>query len=269
MAARAETHEEKAQALVETLGYDEDERVRAVYLVGSSATGQDDEYSDADVMVVTNAVIGDDERLQRLRAVGCRNIMLAIAGVDNPALPVESQVIDKFVFRDTWFDVSYHLPDQLEFCFDYVTLIDKDDLTPELCTSGQEHDEEALKARAQADLRLLHARIHRYEKYARRGEWIGLDLSAIKNLVVDVAMVLNDRPDYNRHSSRISQALRDLTLKPAGFESDLEDVLRMDDRETWRRKLSALRRMEADWTALCQDRWGPMTMFDDEDANPA
>jgi predicted nucleotidyltransferase len=252
-----------AEALIRALGYFDDERVRAVFLVGSSASGAADEYSDVDVMVAVSEIIPDDDRLQRLRAAGCRNIMLAIAGLDNPALPVQSQVIDKFVFRDVWFDVSYHLPGQLEFCFDYVTLLDRDDLTPQLCAPDQPNDEEELKARAQADLRLLHARIYRYEKYARREEWVGLDLAAIKNLVVDVVMVLNDRPNYNRHFSRISRLLHELPVKPEGFEPDFADILRLDDRDAWRRKLEMLRRLQEALTALCEARWGPIAMFDD------
>jgi predicted nucleotidyltransferase len=254
-----------AEALVRGLGYAGDERVRAVFIIGSAASGQDDAYSDVDMLVAVDTLIPDDERLKRLRAIGCWKIVLAIAGAANPALPVQSHVIDKFVFRDTWFDVSYHLPHQLEFCFDYVTLADKDDLAPQLCASDQEYGEAELKARAQADLRLLHARIYRYEKYARRGEWVGLDLSAIKNLVVDLAMVLNDRPSYNRHSSRMSHVLHDLPVKPEHFERDLLDILHLDNRETWPRKIEMLRRLERDLTALCEARWGPIAMFDDED----
>ena len=260
----AKSSRDITEALIRALGYLDDERVRAVFLVGSSASGAADEYSDIDVMVAVSEIIADDERLQRLRAAGCRNIMLAIAGLDNPALPVQSQVIDKFIFRDTWFDVSYHLPDQLEFCFDYATLLDRDDLTPQLCAPDQIYDEGALKARAQADLRLLHARIHRYEKYARREEWVGLDLAAIKNLVVDVLMVLNGQPNYNRHSSRMSRLLRALSVKPESFEQDFLDILRLDDRAAWRRKLEKMHHLQDALTALCEARWGPISMFDDE-----
>jgi len=252
-----------AEALIQALGYFDDERVRAVFLVGSSASGQNDAYSDVDVMVAVSEIIADDERLQRLRAAGCRNIMLAIAGLDNPALPVQSQVIDKFVFRDVWFDVSYHLPGQLEFCFDYVTLLDRDDLTPQLCAPDQLYGEEELKARVQADLRLLHARIHRYEKYARREEWVGLDLAAIKNLVVDVLMVLNDQPNYNRYFSRISRLLHALPVKPENFEQNFLDILRLDDRETWQRKLEMMHHLQDALTALCEARLGSISMFDD------
>jgi predicted nucleotidyltransferase len=261
-----ETRRNLTEALVRALGYFDDDRVQAIFLVGSSASGQADEYSDVDVMVAISEIITDDDRLQRLRAAGCRNIMLAIAGVDNPALPVQSQVIDKFVFKDTWFDVSYHLPGQLEFCFDFVTLLDKDALTPQLCVPDQLYGEEELKARAQANLRLLHARIHRYEKYARRKEWVGLDLSAIKNLIVDILMVLNDHPNYNRHFSRISRLLHNLPTKPDHFERDFVDILRLDDRETWQRKFEMMRRLQHDLTALCEARWGPIAMFDDESA---
>ena len=257
------THLNKSESLINALGYTEDERVRAVFLVGSSAIGEEDAYSDADVMIVVNTLITNEERLARLRAVGCHHIMLSIAGMDNPALPVQSQVIDKFVFQDTWFDVSYHLPHQLEFCFDYVPLIDRDNLTPRLCAADQTYSEEELKARVQADLRLLHARIHRYEKYVKREEWVGLDLSAIKNLVVDVVMVLNDQPNYNRYSSRISHLLRDLAVKPVDFEPNLQDILRLDDRQAHARKIELLRRMKADLLALCEARWGPISMFDD------
>jgi predicted nucleotidyltransferase len=252
-----------AEALIRALGYFDDERVRAVFLVGSSASGAADEYSDVDVMVAVSEIITKDERLQRLRAAGCRNIMLGIAGLDNPALPVQSQVIDKFVFRDVWFDLSYHLPGQLEFCFDYVTLLDRDDLMPQLCAPDQLYGEEELKARAQADLRLLHARIHRYEKYARREEWVGLDLAAIKNLIVDVLMVLNNQPNYNRHSSRMSRLLHALPVKPEGFEQDFRDILRLDDRETWQRKLEMMHHLQDTLTALCEARWGSISMFDD------
>lgn len=252
-----------AKALTQALGYFDDARVRAIFLVGSSASGQDDEDSDVDVMVAVSDLIADDERLQRLRTAGCRNIMLGIAGVDNPALPVQSQVIDKFVFRNVWFDVSYHLPGQLEFCFDFVTLLDQDDLTPHLCMPDQLYSEAEIKARAQADLRLLHARIHRYEKYARREEWVGLDLLAIKNLVVDVLMVLNDQPNYNRHFSRMSRLLHSLPIKPDHFERDFLDILRQDDRETWQRKVEMMDRLQGDLVALCEARWGPIAMFDD------
>ena len=261
-----ETRHDLTEALIRALGYFDDDRVRAIFLVGSSASGKNDEYSDVDVMVAISDLITDDERLQRLRAASCRNIMLAIAGMDNPALPVQSQVIDKFVFQDTWFDVSYHLPNQLEFCFDFVTLLDKDDLTPQLCVPDQSYSEEELKARAQANLRLLHARIHRYEKYSRRNEWIGLDLSAIKNLVVDILMVLNNQPNYNRHFSRISQLLRSLPTKPDHFEQDFLDILRLDDRETWQHKVELMDRLQDNLTALCEARWGSIAMFDDESA---
>jgi hypothetical protein len=177
---------------------------------------------------------------------------------------VQSQVIDKFVFRDMWFDLSYHLPGQLEFCFDYVTLLDRDDLTPQLCVPSQICGEQELKARAQGDLRLLNARIHRYEKYTRRQEWIGLDLAAIKNLVVDILMVLNGQPNYNRHFSRISRLLREMPVKPENFERDFLDILRLDDRETWRRKVEMLHRLQDALTALCEARWGSIAMFDDE-----
>jgi hypothetical protein len=257
------THRELAEAFMRAVGYTEDERVRAIFLVGSSASGETDVYSDVDVMVAVSEIISREERLARMCAAGCRNVMLAIAGLDNPALPVQSQVIDKFLFRDTWFDVSYHLPHQLEFCFDYATLVDKDDLTPRLCAPDQPCGAAQLKARAQADLRLLRARIHRYEKYARRDEWVGMDLSAINNLIVDIVMVLNGRPNYNRHFSRISRLLRDLPVKPAGFEQTLLDILHLDNRTQWPRKLELLERMETDLTALCKQQWGTIAMFDD------
>ncbi len=87
-----ETHRQVADAFVQASGYADDERVRAVFIVGSSASGKEDAYSDVDVMIVVNTLIPDDERLERLRTIGGRNIMLSIAGVDNPALPVQSQV---------------------------------------------------------------------------------------------------------------------------------------------------------------------------------
>lgn len=265
---KTRSHRERAEALVQALGYPDDDRVRAIFLVGSSASGEEDAYSDVDVMIAINTVITDEERLRQLRALGCRNIMLAIAGMDNPALPVQSQVIDKFVYQDTWFDVSYHLPHQLAFDFDCVPLFDKDGITPEVCDPQPvTHRDEELKARAQADLRLLHVRIHRYEKYARRQEWVGLDLSAIKNSIVDTLMVLNDQPSYNRYSSRIGRLLRDLPLQPERLEERLLDILHLDDREAWSQKLEMLHQLETDLTALCEARWGPIPMFDDEDAD--
>jgi hypothetical protein len=190
--------------------------------------------------------------------------MLVIAGAENPALPVQSQVIDKLIFRDTWFDVSYHLPHQLEFSFDYVVLLDKDNLTPHLAMVSDDYSEEELSERAQADLRLLHVRIYRYDKYARREEWVGIDISAIKNAIVDLMMVLNDQPNYNRHSSRLSQLLRDLPVKPEGFEQDLLDILHLDNRTAWAHKVELMGRMEAELAALCEARWGAVAMFDDE-----
>jgi len=260
----AQVHRQTAEDFTQAFGYADDERVRAVFIVGSTASGETDAYSDVDLTVAVNALIPHDERLERLRAIGCHKIMLTIAGADNPALPVQAQVIDKFIFHDTWFDVSYHLPHQLEFCFDHVTLVDKDDLTPRLCRPDQAYSEAELRTRARSDLRLLHARIIRYEKYARREEWVGLDLTAIKNLLVDLVMALNDRPNYNRHSSRISQRLRDLPVKPEHFERDLLDLLRLDDRDVWPQKIELLRRLETDLTALCEARCGPVAMFDDE-----
>ena len=262
-----DTNRQVAETFTQAYGYMDDERVRAVFIVGSTASGEDDAYSDVDMMVAVHALIPNGERLERLRAIGCRNVMLAIAGMDNPALPVQSQVIDKFVFRDTWFDVSYHLPHQLQFCFDYVTLLDKDDLTSQLCRASQTYSDAELKARVQADLRLLHARTIRYEKYVQRGEWVGLDLAAIKNLLVDLVMVLNDRPNYNRYSSHISQLLADFPIKPDRFDQDLLDLLHLDNREAWACKIELLHRLEADLKALCEARWGPIAMFDDAGAD--
>jgi len=261
----SQTHREVAERLIETLGYDDDERVRAVFVVGSSAIGTEDKYSDVDVMIVVDELISDEERLETLRSIGAHNIMLVIAGLDNPALPVKSQVIDKFVFDDTWFDVSYHLPHQLQFCFDYLPLIDKDGYAAQVCPVAHDYTEAELKERVQANLRLLHVRIYRYKKYCWRGEWIGLDLSAIKNAVVDILMVLNDRPGYNRYSSRITDLLHELAVKPDGVEEDLEDILRMDDRTSWEEKVEWMDQLEADLTQLAEDRWGPIRLYDDVD----
>jgi hypothetical protein len=82
-------------------------------------------------------------------------------------------------------------------------------------------------------------------------------------------MVLNDRPNYNRHSSRMSQLLRDLPVKPEHFDRDLLDILHLDNREAWPRKIKMLGRLEADLVALCGARWGPIAMFDDEDTASA
>jgi len=259
-----ETHLQTAKTLTKALGYADDERVRAVYLVGSSATGEEDDYSDIDMMVVIDDLIAREERLERLIDIGGHSIRMAIAGVDNPALPVESEVIDKFVFQDTWFDVSYHLPHQLSFCFDFVTLVDKDNVTPQLCASEQSHSASELRDRVKADLRLLSARIYRYEKYARRQEWVGMDLSAIKRLIIDTVMVLNNQPTYNRHSSRITQLLRDQPVKPQNFEQTLLNILHLDNRDRWQDKLQLLHHLEADLTALCEERWGSIAMFDDD-----
>ncbi len=258
-----ENHLQTARLFTQSFGYEDDNRARAVYLVGSSAIGKEDVYSDIDMMIVVDAMIPEEERIEKLRQLDCENIMMGIAGVDNPALPVESQVIDKFTFRDTWFDVSYHLPDQLDFCFNYVTLVDKDNLTPQLCAEEQTYSEEDLKDRIQADLRLLRARIHRYEKYARRKEWVGMELSAIKRLLVDLVMVLNDKVSYNRHSSRMSRLLRELPEKPERFDQDLLDILHLDNRDHWLRKLEMMHRLEDDLTRMCETRWGPIPMFDD------
>ena len=258
-----ETHLQTARMFTQSFGYKEDTRTRAVYLVGSSAIGKEDTYSDIDMMIVVETMIPEEERINKLRQLNCQNIMLSIAGVDNPALPVESQAIDKFVFQDNWFDVSYHLPDQLDFCFNYVTLVDKDNLTPQLCAAEQTYSEDELKERIQADLRLLRARIHRYEKYARRKEWVGMELSAIKRLLVDIVMVLNDKANYNRHSSRMSRLLRELPDKPDHFDQNLLDILHLDNREHWRRKLEMMEQLEDDLTDICEERWGPISMFDD------
>lgn len=257
-------HHQAAQSFIRETGYAADERVRAIFIIGSSASGEEDAYSDVDMLMAVSEPIPDQERLATLQRIGCRNIMLAIAGVDNPAFPVASQVIDKFVYRDVWFDVSCHLPHQLEFYFDHETLVDKDNLRPRLCTPDDiTYTEAELRARAQADLRLLHARIHRYDKYVRRREWVGLDLNIIKNLIVDVIMVLNDQPRYNRHTSRMSNLLRDLAVKPPQFEQILLDILHLDNRIHGPHKRDLLRQMEAQLIALYEERWGTMRMYDD------
>jgi hypothetical protein len=77
-------------------------------------------------------------------------------------------------------------------------------------------------------------------------------------------MVLNDQPNYNRHFSRMSQLLHDLPLKPESFERDFMDILRLDDREAWQHKVEMMNRLQGDLAALCETRWGPLAMFDDD-----
>ncbi len=38
-------------------------------------------------------------------------------------------------------------------------------------------------------------------------------------------MALNGRPNYHRHSARVSRTLRDLPVKPEEFEPALLDIL--------------------------------------------
>ena len=156
--------------------------------------------------------------------------------------------------------------DQRQFAFDFdcAPLLDKDDIAPKVCQPEHAHTDAELQARAQANLRLLHVRIHRYEKYALRKEWVGLDLSAIKNAIVDILMVLNDQPNYNRYDSRITPMLRGLAIKPDHLEQDLVDILRQDDRQTWQRKVEMMQQMEASLAALCEARWEPIPLFDDD-----
>ncbi len=251
-------HLQVARAFVDAMGFVQDERVREA-----------DELSDIDMVVAVHALIPAEERLNKLRAIGCHHIILEIAGAHNPAMPVSPQVIDRLVFQDTWFDVSYHLPHQLEKGCDYITLVDKEDLSRELCGEGKSYSEEELKARAKTDLRLLHARLQRYRKYVQRQEWIGLDLSTAKNLMIDVVMVLNNVPIYNRFSSRISRMLSALPTKPPAFEQRLEDILNLDNRQHGQRKAEMLDELEADLTALCEARWGPLPLFDDAAPPPA
>lgn len=96
------------------------------------------------------------------------------------------------------------------------------------------------------------------KKYARRDEWVGIDLCALNNLVVDISTLLNGRPNYNRRSSRVSRTLRDLPSKPEGFEQVSLDILHLDNRTQWPRRLELPERMEAALTALCEQRWGPI-----------
>ncbi|HEV59142.1 MAG TPA: nucleotidyltransferase domain-containing protein [Phycisphaerales bacterium] len=258
-------HHRAARSFIRESGYAADERVRAIFLIGSSASGEDDAYSDIDMLMVVSEPISDEERLATLQRIGCRKIMLAIAGVDNPAFPVASQVIDKFVYRGVWFDVSCHLPHQMGFCFDHEPLIDKDDLTAQLCRPDETvYTDEEMMERVRANLRLLHARIYRYDKYLRRREWVGLDLKVIKNLIVDVMMVWNERPNYNRHASRPTHMLRSLAVKPPEFEQTFLDILHLDNRIHGPYKLGLLREMEGQLIALYEERWGPMQMYDDQ-----
>ncbi|NLE43605.1 MAG: aminoglycoside 6-adenylyltransferase [Chloroflexi bacterium] len=253
-----------ALGFVRGMGFASDDRIRAVLLIGSNADGQGDAYSDVDIMVVVSDLVSSDERLTRLLAIGCHDIMLAIAGQNNPALPVQAQTIDKFIFEDIWFDVSYNLPDQLGYCFDFIVLLDKDGLASQLCDSKGTYPEAVLKARVQSNLRLLYVRIHRYEKYARRGEWIGIDLSAINRAVVDTLMVLNGCPNYNRHASRISRMLRALPIKPGGFEKAFLDILHLDDRIFWQSKTEMMYELADALQRLSESRWGQITMIDDD-----
>jgi hypothetical protein len=144
-----------------------------------------------------------------------------------------------------------------------VSLVDKDDWTQRLCTPDQEWRDDELRARVQANLRLLRVRVYRYEKYALRGEWIGMDLMAVKNAIVDVLMVLNDQPNYNRYSARVSRLLEALPTKPGDLAATLEDILHLDNRQSWQHKLALMQGLEAELMALCEARWGTITMFDD------
>jgi len=64
-------------------------------------------------MVAVTSIIPSSERLEKLLDVGCHDIMVMIASSQNPALPVKSEVIDKFIFRDTGLYASYNLPHQV------------------------------------------------------------------------------------------------------------------------------------------------------------
>ena len=54
-------------------------------------------------------------------------------------------------------------------------------------------------------------------------------------------------------------------VEPERFDRELSDILHLDNREAWPRKIEMLRRLETDLAALGEARWGPIAMFDDED----
>ena len=62
----SETHRDMANELIEALGYSHDDRVRAVFLVGSSASGETDQYSDIDLMVSASSLIRPESFDNRL-----------------------------------------------------------------------------------------------------------------------------------------------------------------------------------------------------------
>ena len=73
--------EELARSFLQAVGYAEDTRVRAVFLIGSTASGLNDVYSDIDITVAVTSTIPRGERLRRLVGVGCHDIMLTGSGV--------------------------------------------------------------------------------------------------------------------------------------------------------------------------------------------
>jgi hypothetical protein len=61
----------------------------------------------------------------------------------------------------------------------------------------------------------------------------------------------------------MSRLLRELPDKPDHFDQNLLDILHLDNREHWRRKLEMMEQLEDDLADICEERWGPISMFDD------
>jgi Nucleotidyltransferase domain len=257
-----------AQRLVKDLGWEANPAIKAIFIVGSVASGHSDSMSDLDLVIVADPPPAYALRLNGYRHIGCGMAMIGFLQKNAPALDTNVTVIDKIWIDDLQIDISFCTEAEAAV-YSYQPIIV---LKPSVAIGGLQpaaqpagYSPDDLERRLRYDFRILVVHRNRYNRWCRRGRWINVDLSTILLAVRDVILVLNGYWRYNMANPYFWTVLKDMAVSVPNLSQILEDIKELDDRIAFQQKLGLIDHLIADLECLCLSQHIRMCLYDIDD----
>ena len=261
-----------ARELLVTFDWHNDQAVRGILLIGSTAAGTSDADSDIDLVVIAEPIPPGHVREQTYRDAGANRAMIGFFRGDSPILRSNVAAVDKVWINGLQVDICFC--DESE-----VRVYDRQGfviLKPCTCLKQLRpacYDPSLptaeLEARLAYSFRILLVHRDRYARWCKRRKWLFTDVSPFLLAARDMVLVLNGHVLYNSANPHFWSVMERVPIKIHGLLKAITDIKQLDDRVAFGQKLRLMDELIQDVRDLCSSRGIRLRVYDIEACNTA
>lgn len=251
-----------ASVLAEKLGWAADPKVSAVFIIGSAASGRWDQYSDLDLVIVTDHLAGEASRIALYRRWGGEKIMAGFFHAGPSVLHANILAVDKVVIPPVDLDFCYcSVAGAVVYAGQPMAAVKNAGFVERLGAAVQSGlRPEAARLRYACRILVVHRQ--RYERWARRHNWLQIDLGPFLFAAREMLLVLGGRAGYNNADPSLWRDLAKLNPSFPEAHDWLASIKQLDDRVAAVEKMALMDRLIERLGQLCQERGFALELFD-------